>query len=440
MKRIKRRAGAALILAGLSILGLAVFIFQMYTDGGAWAAFPANQSVFASGLLNTGTITDRSGVVLASAGNGERTYADDARVRAACLHAVGDFSGNIGTGALTRFRDRLIGYDFVDGTYKARSGGAALTLTLDSRLNAAANEALAGRKGAVMVMDYTTGEILCMVSSPNYDPANVPDLSSSQYDGAFLNRCISSTYTPGSVFKLVTLAAAIENIPDLYGRSFYCGGSVSVGGVAVNCSGIHGSQTIEQALANSCNCVFAEISLELGADTLEKYAAALGFTENHDLNGIQTAAGSFDKARAGSSDLAWSGIGQYTDLVSPYAMLRYVGAVANGGSIQEPTLVYGEETDEARLLSASTAGKIADMMNYNVVYGYGEWRFPGLKLCGKSGTAEVGSGASHAWFTGFLQDPDHPYAFVVVIEHGGGGLANAGAVANAVLQAAVFGG
>ena len=78
------------------------------------------------------------------------------------------------------------------------------------------------------------------------------------------------------------------------------------------------------------------------------------------------------------------------------------------------------------------------MMNYNVVNSYGEWNFPGLtKLCAKSGTAEVGDGTSHAWFTGFLDDPDHPYAFVVVIENGGGGLRNAGSVANAVLQTAV---
>ena len=77
------------------------------------------------------------------------------------------------------------------------------------------------------------------------------------------------------------------------------------------------------------------------------------------------------------------------------------------------------------------------MMHYNVVYSYGQWNFPNLDLCAKTGTAEVGDGTSHAWFAGFLADEAHPYAFVVIVEHGGGGLGNAGPVANALLQAAV---
>jgi peptidoglycan glycosyltransferase len=77
------------------------------------------------------------------------------------------------------------------------------------------------------------------------------------------------------------------------------------------------------------------------------------------------------------------------------------------------------------------------MMSYNVVYSYGEWRFPGLKLCAKTGTAEVGNGSSHAWFAGFLDSEEFPLAFVVLVENGGGGLAAAGPVANSVLQAAV---
>jgi peptidoglycan glycosyltransferase len=232
------------------------------------------------------------------------------------------------------------------------------------------------------------------------------------------------------------MAAAIENIDDLYQRSFYCAGSVDINGVTVKCTGSHGSQTVEQALANSCNCAFAEISLELGADELSKYAQSLGFCSQLELNGISTCAGSFEKAASGSADLAWSGIGQYTDLVCPYSMLRYVAAIANGGTCA-PTLICGEKGSSSKLLSADTADKLKQMMSYNVVYSYGTWNFPGLNLCAKSGTAEVGDGTSHSWFTGFLDDAEHPYAFCVVIEHGGGGLSNAGAVANTVLQAAV---
>ena len=153
--------------------------------------------------------------------------------------------------------------------------------------------------------------------------------------------------------------------------------------------------------------------------------------------GIETKAGSFEKAATLSADLAWSGIGQYTDLVNPYAMLRYVGAIANGGTATEGVLLKGERGRESALLSADTAEKMAEMMNYTVVYGYGAENFPGLRLCAKSGTAETGDGTSHAWFTGFLDDEEHPYAFCIVMEEAGSGLRHAGAAANTLLQAAV---
>lgn len=434
MKKVKNRAFSALLLAVLIICGMVLYCIRFADSAADWATFGANQNIYQGGLLTSGTIYDRSGIVLASAEGGERSYAENAQTRIANLHTTGDFEGNIGTGALSVFADKLSGYSPITGL----SGkGGEMTLTVDSSLNETAYAALAGRSGAVMVMDYTTGEVLCMVSSPSYDPNVGFDASSSYYDGVYLNRAISSAFTPGSVFKLVTMAAAIDNIPDLYSRTFTCQGQVDVGGITVTCTGWHGEQTIEQALANSCNCAFAQISLELGADTLKKYADDLGFTSQHDISGAKTAAGSFDKAASGSADLAWSGIGQYTDLVCPYSMLRYVAAIANGGEAVTAKLNLDERSAKTRLLSSDTAERISEMMLYNVTAAYGEWTFPGLKMAAKSGTAEVGDGTSHAWFTGFLADDEHPYAFVVVIEHGGGGLKNAGAVANTVLQAAV---
>ena len=434
MKKVKNRAFSALLLAVCIICGMVLYCIRFADDAPSWATFGGNQSIYQGGLLTAGTIYDRNGVVLASAENGERSYAGSASVRTANLHTTGDFEGNIGTGALSVFADKLSGYSPITGL----SGrGGEVTLTVDSSLNETAYAALAGRSGAVMVMDYTTGEVLCMVSSPSFDPLYGFDSSDAGYDGVYLNRAISSAFTPGSVFKLVTTAAALENIPDIYSRKFTCTGQVDVGGVTVTCTGYHGEQTIEQALANSCNCAFAEISLELGADTLEKYASDMGFTSQHDISGAKTAAGSFEKAAAGSADLAWSGIGQYTDLVCPYSMLRYVSSIANGGEAVTARVNMDERSSKTRLLSADTADRLSEMMLYNVTAAYGEWTFPGLKMGAKSGTAETGDGTSHAWFTGFLDDEEHPYAFVVMIEHGGGGLRNAGAVANTVLQAAV---
>lgn len=429
MKKVTRRAYSALLLAGLIILGIVIYIVSYATDGGDWALFTANSKIYYNGMINVGTVKDRNGKVLAYADGETHYYADDYDTRVSCLHAVGDYAGNIGSGALKAFRTKLAGYSFITGL---KEGGGTVTLSIDSDLNTVAYKALAGRSGAVMLMNYKTGEILCMVSSPSYDPN-----TSQAPDGAYINRSIGASYVPGSVFKLVTLAAAVENIDDLYERSFYCSGSIQIGGETVTCTGTHGSQTIEQALANSCNCAFAEIALELGGGTISDYAHKLGLCSDHDINGITTKAGSFDIAEEGSALLAWSAIGQYNDLVTPYSMLRYVAAIANGGSVQEGTLLKGSGSSSTRLLSSTTAKAIADMMDYTVTAGYGESLFPNLDLAAKSGTAEVGDGTSHSWFTGFLNDTKHPYAFVVVIEHGGGGLTNAGALANTLLQAAV---
>ncbi|MEG1633819.1 MAG: penicillin-binding transpeptidase domain-containing protein [Oscillospiraceae bacterium] len=424
MKKVKRRAVSALVIALLLCVGLSAYLVRLADNGGKWAGY-------FSGTAPGGVITDRNGITLySSEGEGPR-FAEDWSTRVSCYHLVGDVNGSVGTGALRQFSDKLSGYNFITGTSK----GKTVELTVDSALNIAAYSALGGRNGAVMVMDYTTGEILCMVSTPAEDPANP---SANPADGTYLNKCISATYVPGSVFKLVTLAAAIENIPDLAERSFFCAGSAEVGGWKLNCTGAHGNQPIEKALANSCNCAFGELSLELGADKIAEYAEKFGLTSAHGLDGIATAAGSFKKAPADTIDLAWSGIGQYEDLVSPYAMLRYVAAVANGGELWEPTLLgHGFMAKPTKMLAKETADKIAAMMDYNVKSAYGEWTFPGLPICAKTGTAELGDGTSHSWFTGFLKDEAHPYAFVVMIEHGGVGLKNAGSVANTVLQAAV---
>lgn len=426
MKKVKRRAASALLIAALLVVGLAVYLVRLADDGGAWASY-------FNGGTPGGTILDRNGVVLYTSDDSGFSFAEDWSTRVACYHLIGDTSGNIRTGALRQFRDKLAGYSFIEGA----TSGQTISLTVDSALNVAAYSALAGRNGAVMLMDYTTGEILCMVSSPGDDPANP---TSTPAEGTYLNKCLSSSFTPGSVFKLVTLAAAIDNIPDLFERSLWCEGSMIVDGAKLTCTGNHGSQTIEQALANSCNCAFGTLALELGPDIMAEYAEKLGITAPLTLDGMDVLPGSFTKGEEGSVGLAWSGVGQYEDLVCPYAMVRYVSAIANGGSVYEPTLLgHGTLDKETELLSASTAQKISEMMNYNVQNAYGSWVFPGLNVSAKTGTAEVGDGTSHAWMTGFLNDPEHPYAFVVILEHAGGGLANAGPVANAVLQAAVAG-
>lgn len=426
MNRISRRALSTLLISLLVIIGLTVYILRYVDNGRDWALYFSRANSESSG-----EVLDRNGVTLAAFDSSNYLYSDDWLTRMSCYHLLGDYDGRVGTGVLSTFWKQMQGFSLIDGTTKPVH--STLQLTVDSHINCVAYSALGEyRNGAVMIVNYKTGEIVCMVSSPAIDPTGTYDTLP---DGAYINRCLSASFTPGSVFKLITCAAAIENIPDLSSRSFNCAGGRVIDNVQITCTAEHGWQTFEDALANSCNCVFAQLAVELGYDTLSKYAQQYGFTSPQTLNGIATAAGSFPDAGIEQGDLAWAGIGQSTDLVCPYTMLRYVAAIANDGILVEPTLLLsGEDMPKTRLIDADTADKLGDMMSYNVISHYGPGSFPGLPVCGKTGTAELGDGTSHAWFAGFLNDPDNPYAFVVMVERGGGGLAVAGTVANTVLQ------
>ena len=362
-------------------------------------------------------------------------------------------NGAIGTSALVAFADQLSGYNFLTGADNPFGQGNDLYLTLDARLNYEAYQALGGRRGAVGVYNYETGEILCMVSTPAFDPADPPDIQDGdeRYEGVYVNRFLSSTFTPGSVFKTVTLTAAIENLPDLFGRTFTCTGSTVVGGETITCPSAHGTMDIGGAFANSCNGVFAQLAAELGADTMTKYVEQAGLLSRYSVDGIQTAQGSYDLTGATQGQLGWSGVGQYNDLANPCAMMVWMGAVANGGKAAVPRLIqevdgglpqislpFGKET--GTLIQSDTARTLVDMMAQNVVQTYGSGRFPNMDICAKSGTAEVGGDKRpNAWFVGFLRNEDAPYAFAVVVEEGGSGAGAAGNVAAQVLNALVNG-
>lgn len=428
MKKVKHRATSVLLIAVLCILGLGVYITQYVNHGRDWVGFSANLGLYSSSSA-PGKVYDRNSVELADAA--KRTYSDDYATRLSCYHLLGDFEGRTGSGVLTHLADHILGFDLINGSYQIRS--PQLQLTIDSNLNKVAYSALAGRSGSVLVTNYKTGELLCLVSTPAIDPTKPDKIP----DGAYINRAISATFTPGSVYKIITLAAALENIDDIYDMTFTCNGSTVIQGTQLNCSGRHGTQDIKTAFANSCNCAFAQIAQILGPETLYEYSEKYGMTESHSLSGIPTAAGKYDLQPEGSVDLSWSSIGQSTDLTCPYSMLRLVSAIANNGKLIEPNLVQTKRPDTVNLVSANTAQTVREFMLNNVKHTYGTSSFPGLTIGAKTGTAEVGDGTNHAWFVGFLDDEEHPYAFVVQVERGGGGLSVAGAIANKVLQAAV---
>ena len=429
MKTITERAVSVLLLAALIIAGMLVFLVRYVGHGRDWAYAYARSDVAVSG-----TLLDRNGVLLAFFNANTSEYASSRETRMANYHVTGDYWGRTGTGVLFSFAHGMQGYSLLTGTTRSRSGD--LKLTVDSELNRIVYEAIGDRNGAAMLVNYRTGELLTMVSTPVVDPQETDPFPP---DGAYINRCLAASFTPGSVFKLVTAAAAIETLPRLSERSFTCTGSDTIAGVPITCSGVHGTQSFEEALANSCNVAFAQIAVSVGHRSLLRCVKDYGFLSGHHLDDIATASGSFPTDFVGDPELGWAGVGQSTDLVCPYTMLRFVAAVANRGVLTEPTLLLdGKEPERSVLVTRATADRLGAMMRNNVVSHYGgDDAFPGLRLCAKTGTGERGDGTSNAWFVGFLEDDAHPYAFVVLLERGGGGLAAAAPVARTMLQAAV---
>lgn len=449
MKSIANRTWFALILAFVLLFGVLTFVIRYFLYADRWVSFTGSPHVYTNGRLDTGEIVDRSGEVLYSS-HADQLYADSAQTRRACLHLLGDKAGNIPPRILRAYASKLFGYDKLNGTAAMERKDGELRLTVSAQVQSVALQAMNGRKGAVGVYNYKTGELLCALSSPSFDPLDPPDLETENEDGAwdgvYIYRFFHASYTPGSIFKLTTLAAALEQDPALAEERFTCQGERIINGERITCPKAHGEQSLSEALANSCNCVFAEISLRTGREALTEQAERIRLTENLKLDGITTVRGSFDLSEAEDNDLAWAGIGQYTDLINPCQYMVYMGAIAGGGRAAEPYLVSGaecggrqtytaERAQTPEMLSADTARTLRKLMRYNVEHMYGAVDLPGLEVCAKSGTAEVGSDANTATFAGFIAEEDYPLAFIVIVEEGGAGSSVAAPVARSVLEA-----
>ena len=429
MRKMNRRALSVALIAIFVATGLLVYVQRYIMDGGNWASYFSRLN-----SLSEGIVTDRNGELLAVFTANDNHFNEDRATRIANYHVTGDFWDRTGTGILTNFARQLHSFNLITGMTQDKH--IELQLNIDAQLNKKAYAALAERKGAVGVVNYRTGELICMVSSPAVDPM---DNDPSTAEGAYINRLLSASFTPGSIFKLVTAATAIETLSTIWQRTFYCEGSAEVAGVEITCPYEHYTQDFAGALAVSCNIAFSRIAISIGQEEMINHVRRWGFLDTHDLDGIPTAAGNYPLEFVGDPETGWSGIGQSTDLVCPYSMLRFVSAIANDGILCEPKMINdGKPAEKSILVEPSTAKEMQRLMRNNVIVTYGDDRFPGLTVCGKTGTAEVGEDVpSHAWFTGFLIDEEHPYAFIVFVENGGGGLSVATPIANTVLQAAV---
>lgn len=366
------------------------------------------------------------------------------------------------------FYERL--QDLVTGR---QTRGASVELTIDPVVQQAAWDALGDQAGAVVALDPRTGAILAMVSKPTFDPNVLAshdltavreawDALQADPTEPMANRAIAGdTYPPGSTFKLVTAAAALESgltaeTPVAAPRTLTLPQTSTVlnnfGGSACSPTG---AMTLADALRISCNTAFAQIGIDLGEDELRAQAEAFGF--DTPLNVPMRVTESHFPDDPDAPQTALSAIGQYEVRVTPLQMAMVAAAIGNGGVQMTPYLVQTvrsqdltvvaetDPTELARPISASTAAQLRDMMVGVVQSGTGRSaQISGVTVAGKTGTAQTTTEAApHAWFTAFAPAEAPQVAVAVVVEHGGsmGSEATGGAVAapiaRAVIQAAL---
>jgi peptidoglycan glycosyltransferase len=414
----------------------------------------------------------------------QRVYAEPEKY----AHLTGFFSYFSQTG-IEQTQNRVLSGDddllFVTKLVDLLSGksgkGGNVLLTVDRDAQDAAFEALEGLPGeveaSVVALEPDTGKILAMASLPSFDPNLLAshDLSSvtaayeeldQAEDEPLVNRAIRTTLPPGSTFKLVTAAAAIENgdyeasdeVPG--GVSYQLPQTTSDSGLIDNEGRECGVDTIpfEQAMGNSCNTTFAQLGVQLGEEKLREQAEAFGFNQEYfeDL-GAQSVSNFPD--RANPPETGQSAIGQFEVQATPLQMAMVVAGIANQGTVMRPYLVdevqsptfevlrqtQPEELSEA--VSASTADQLTDLMVYTVEEGTaGPAAINGITVAGKTGTAQSGNPDTppYAWFVSFApaQDPEVAVAVMIQridgVERGeiaGGQLG--GPVAKAVMEAVI---
>lgn len=464
MKELRRNMRFIGTLVVVLFVGLAAwFAMTAFTQGSIWASDVRNNRLRASHTLR-GDITDRDGNVLATtAEDGTRRYTENAFARRALSQTVGDTAGMSGTGVESFYSAVLLDIsDSLTGRLgelfnRARRVGSSVQLTIDGPLQAwIASQFPEGYRGAVCVINYKTGEILAMVSMPNYDPYDLTSRADAAVeDTAFLNRCLQGLYTPGSVFKIVTLASAVAHDPNVTAQDFVCGGAWEYEGGRIVCAGgtAHGAIDLKTAFKRSCNVTFGKLAYQLGLDRLRETAERFGFNENFKFGDFVVYNSSFPTKVGNMSGLVWAGIGQGEVLVTPLHMTLISAAVANGGAMMKPSLirriaspagaqtVAGSPTVFREVLTRAQAELIAGYMYEAVQDGTAaRAAIRGYTVCGKTGSAEISDDKTvetNAWFTGFLYDDSHPYAISVVIEGGGAGARMPSELAAKALKKAV---
>lgn len=436
-------------------------IYLMGVSADRLMANPMNRrNSIVSPQVERGSILDEKGRLLAgNREDGSRTYP----YSEAAAHVVGYFGDACGFAGIEGFANQeLMGVSNElhrlgpAGQLFETDKGNDVTLTLNAEAQQAAWDGLNGRRGAVVVLDAETGAVLALVSAPSFDPERVAydweDLLQ-QEESPLLNRALSGLYPPGSTIKPMILDIALEQKRTDPGDIFQCTGLLDVGGgytIQESHGEVHGPVTLSEALRRSCNITFGTLGMRLGGQALRNGFHRFGFDQplHGELDETENHLPDFPSLDSG--DLAQVGIGQSTLLVTPLHMALLAAAMEHGGVVMKPYLISEIRSSKDTLLyqavpktwltvtSPENAALIRGWMEGVVERGTGTAAaISGVRIAGKTGTAENPKGDDHAWFIGSADIGERKIAFAVLVEHGGEGGKAAAPIARDIIMSLI---
>ncbi len=313
--------------------------------------------------------------------------------------------------------------------------GDSIVTTLNTEIQQAAYDGLGSNKGAVVVMEASTGKILAMVSKPTFNPNTVGEnweALNNDGNSPLYNRATLGQYAPGSTFKIVTALEYMRENENYKEYHHVCEGSTTQDGTTISCynNKVHGEEKLEDAFANSCNTSFAEIGLGLDYSGWKKTSSDLLFGEELPCDLSYNTSKFQLSEESDSAEVMMTAMGQGNTLVSPYHMALITSAIANGGTLMKPYLVeqitnYKGSTvkkympeKSMELMSSSEAAVLSKYMTSVIDYGTGTTLGRnGYSVAGKTGTAEVSMDKEkyHSWFVGFsnIENPELVVSIVV---------------------------
>ncbi|MDR2750219.1 MAG: hypothetical protein LBC41_06125 [Clostridiales bacterium] len=393
--------------------------------------------------IDRGDILSADGAFLAYSENGERHYP----LEEAAAHITGyaDYqrAGFAAVEAKANFRLQKASLEMVQritGLFtQKKPKGDSVVLTVDSDLQTLAYEGLKGKKGAVVIVEPSTGKILAMVSAPSFDPneasANWATLSKDADTSPLLNRAAQGLYPPGSIFKIATSVAILENIPEAKTTTVNCEGTQIFSSKKLSCfnKNVHGTVNLESAFAVSCNIYFASMGLKVGPTKLSETAnklmfnTAIPFDLDASISSFQLDKNSLER------DILDSSIGQGKTMATPLHMALLASSVANGGIMMSPYIIdhyvsYNGQSHTKRMPSMLStpftqeeSNVLSQMMKSAVDYGTAtKAAVSGIDIAAKTGSAETSNNQTHGWLVAFGPYENPKWALCAIVENAGG--------------------